>query len=242
MPDGRDLRQYQRLAIQPQQIQDQQVQLTPGQRHYLERVLRLRTGDSFIAMDGQGHWWLAQLTGPSRAQIGEPLPVDCELPAPVALLMGIPKGDGIEQVIRQTTELGVRQIIPLLTERTQVHPSPARHQRWQRIATEAAEQSWRQWIPRIAPAQSLADAWSQVATMRCLVCALDTNAPHLRDVLGPEPEPLALCIGPEGGWSDTEMAWFRAQGATLVSLGRRVLRSVTAPVVALALVAASWER
>ncbi|MEN9208619.1 MAG: 16S rRNA (uracil(1498)-N(3))-methyltransferase [Gloeomargarita sp. GMQP_bins_120] len=235
------LRAYQRLAIAPQQIQGQQVHLTPPQRHYLERVLRLRSGERFIAMDGQGHWWLAELTAPGQARLGDLLPVDCELPAPVVLVMGIPKGDGMDQVLRQVTELGVRRVIPLLTERTQVQPGAGRLQRWQRIATEAAEQSWRQWIPQITPTLGLAEAWAQVAPMRCLVCAPDQDAPHLLNVLG-QPEPLALWVGPEGGWSGSELAWFRRQGATFVSLGKRVLRTVTAPVVALALVAASWEK
>jgi len=97
---------YQRLTIHPRQIQGQQVQLTPAQSHYLGRVLRLSAGDAFIAMDGQGHWWRAQLLTPTTAQLGEPLPIWRELPAPIALLMGIPKGDGMDQVVRQATELG----------------------------------------------------------------------------------------------------------------------------------------
>jgi 16S rRNA (uracil1498-N3)-methyltransferase len=232
---------YQRLTIHPRQIQGQQVQLTPAQSHYLGRVLRLSAGDAFIAMDGQGHWWRAQLLTPTTAQLGEPLPIWRELPAPIALLMGIPKGDGMDQVVRQATELGVRQIWPLITERTQVHPSAARMERWRRIATEAAEQSWRQWIPEVFPAQPLVTAVTQVRAMPKLVCDPAPEFPHLTTVLRPEPTALAVLIGPEGGWSPAEMAWLRDQGAQVVSLGKRVLRTVTAPVVALALIGASWE-
>jgi 16S rRNA (uracil1498-N3)-methyltransferase len=232
---------YQRLTIHPRQIQGQQVQLTPGQSHYLGRVLRLSAGDEFIAMDGQGHWWRAQLLTPTTAQLGEPLPVWRELPAPIALLMGIPKGDGMDQVVRQATELGVRQIWPLITERTQVHPGSGRIERWRRIATEAAEQSWRQWIPEVFPAQPLVTAVTQVGAMPKLVCDPAPERPHLVTLLPPEPAALAILIGPEGGWSPAEMAWLQDQGAQVVSLGRRVLRTVTAPVVALALIGASWE-
>ena len=232
---------YQRLTIHPRQIQGQQVQLTPGQSHYLGRVLRLSAGDEFIAMDGQGHWWRAQLLTPTTAQLGEPLPVWRELPAPIALLMGIPKGDGMDQVVRQATELGVRQIWPLITERTQVHPGFGRIERWRRIATEAAEQSWRQWIPEVFPAQPLVTAVTQVGAMPKLVCDPAPERPHLVTLLPPEPAALAILIGPEGGWSPAEMAWLQDQGAQVVSLGRRVLRTVTAPVVALALIGASWE-
>lgn len=232
---------YQRLTIHPRQIQGQQVQLTPGQSHYLGRVLRLSAGDEFIAMDGQGHWWRAQLLTPTTAQLGEPLPVWRELPAPIALLMGIPKGDGMDQVVRQATELGVRQIWPLITERTQVHPGSGRIERWRRIATEAAEQSWRQWIPEVFPAQPLVTAVTQVGAMPKLVCDPAPERPHMVTLLPPEPAALAILIGPEGGWSPAEMAWLQDQGAQVVSLGRRVLRTVTAPVVALALIGASWE-
>jgi len=233
---------YQRLTIHPQQIQGQQVHLTPAQSHYLGRVLRLAVGDEFIAMDGQGHWWRAQLLTPTLAQLGELLSIWRELPAPIALLMGIPKGDGMDQVVRQATELGVRQIWPLITERTQVQPGPGRMERWRRIAVEAAEQSWRQWIPAVFPAQPLVTALAQVGDMPKLVCDPSPECPHLVTVLPPEPTALAVLIGPEGGWSPAEMAWLQTQGGQVVSLGGRVLRTVTAPVVALALIGASWEQ
>lgn len=233
---------YQRLTVAPEQMQGQQVHLTPAQSHYLGRVLRLAPGAQFIAMDGRGHWWQAELLTPQMAQLGEMLPENRELPAPITLLMGIPKGDGMDQVVRQATELGVHRIVPLITERTQVQPSPGRTQRWQRIATEAAEQSLRQWVPEVLPAQSLASAWTQVGTMPKWVCDPSPGAPHILTVLPSEPQPLALFIGPEGGWSAGERDWFRAQGGQLVSLGQRVLRTVTAPVAALALVGASWEQ
>jgi 16S rRNA (uracil1498-N3)-methyltransferase len=237
-----ELAKYQRLAIHPQQIHGQSVALTPEQSHYLGRVLRLQVGDGFIVMDGRGHWWRAELLTPTMAQLGELIPENRELPAPIALLMGIPKGDGMDQVVRQATELGVRQIFPLITERTQVHPSPGRTQRWQRIATEAAEQSWRQWVPEVLPAQSLASAWTQLGTLPKWVCDPSPGVAHILTVLPSEPQPLALFIGPEGGWSEGERDWLRAQGGQLVSLGGRVLRTVTAPVAALALIGASWEQ
>ncbi|MEN9215361.1 MAG: 16S rRNA (uracil(1498)-N(3))-methyltransferase [Gloeomargarita sp. DG02_4_bins_56] len=236
-----DLARYQRLTIHPGQISGNQAQLTPEQSHYLRRVLRLQTGDEFIAMDGQGHWWRAQLDAAQTAQLGEVLPIHRELPAPVALLMGIPKGDGMDAIIRQATELGVRQIFPLITERTQVHPHPTRRHRWRKIATEAAEQSWRQWLPEIFPAQPLATAWAEVGAVPKFVCDPSPGVPHLCRVLPAAPQPLAVCIGPEGGWSAGELAWLQANGGQRVSLGRRVLRTVTAPLAALALIGAKWE-
>ena len=83
----------QRLAIAPDQLQDQQILLTSGQQHYLSRVLRLRQGDRFVAIDGRGQWWLAALSG-TQAQILEPIQIQTELPVSITLLMALPKGNG----------------------------------------------------------------------------------------------------------------------------------------------------
>ena len=137
--------QLQRLAIAPSQLLPPHLSLTPEQHHYLCRVLRLGAGDRFIAMDGQGHWWLAELgADASQAQVLEQLPIQHELPITVVLLVAMPKGNGMDDIVRQATELGVAAIVPILSDRTLLQPSPQKLDRWRRIAQEAAEQSERQ--------------------------------------------------------------------------------------------------
>ena len=136
--------QLQRLAIAPTQFQLPHIALSRAQDHYLRHVLRLQTGDRFIALNGQGQGWLAQLQqDPAQAQVLEPLAFETELPVPVTLLAAPAKGNHFEQVIRGCTELGVTQVVPLLSERTLLNPSTRKLERWRRIAVEAAEQSLR---------------------------------------------------------------------------------------------------
>ena len=246
--------QLQRLAIAPSQLLPPHLSLTPEQHHYLCRVLRLGAGDRFIAMDGQGHWWLAELgADTSQAQVLEQLPIQHELPIAVVLLVAMPKGNGMDDIVRQATELGVAAIVPILSDRTLLQPSPQKLDRWRRIAQEAAEQSERQMIPELFEPHPWSQAlarWHQ-ANADAYLCEARGNYLPLLNVLQSRRHPaqlptlpdsaIVIATGPEGGWTESEIAAAIAAGYTPVSLGRRVLRAVTAPLVALALIAASLE-
>lgn len=244
--DREGLAQLQRVAIAPGQLQDQQIALSDQQRHYLGRVLRLRTGDRFIAMDGTGHWWLSELQA-GQAQVLEAISAQTELPVPITLIAAPPKGNGFEEVVRQATELGVSQIVPILSDRTLAHPSPQKLERWRRIAQEAAEQSERQVVPQVldpAPfAQGLAALRDDASPCQRYFCVTrHDDAPHLLHCLqGVTQSAIVVATGPEGGWTATEVNQAIAAGYQPVSLGRRILRTVTAPLTALSLVAARLE-
>ncbi len=237
--------QLQRLVITPSQIDQQQIVLTIEQQHYLSRVLRLRSGGQFIAMDGQGHGWLAALEG-DRAQILDPIHAQSELPISVTLVLSLPKGNGFDEVVRQLTELGVTCIAPVITERTLLHPSANKLERWRRIAQEAAEQCERQIVPEILDPVSWCDRLqtesSNPNTCRLIALARGDSI-HLLDYLDQAVCPLiTLAIGPEGGWTNSEIEGAIAAGYQPISLGRRILRAVTAPIVALSLVAGVLEK
>lgn len=141
----------QRITISPQQQQGLLLILQPDQIHYLVRVLRLKAGDRFIAQNGQGQQWLAVLGEQSdRAQILESMISTKQPSAPIRLIAALPKGNGFDQVVRQTTELGVTHIYPVITERTLLKPSSNKLTRWRRIAEEASEQSERVTVPEIS--------------------------------------------------------------------------------------------
>ncbi len=234
--------QLQRLAIATSQLQDQQILLTAQQQHYLGRVLRLRDGDRFIAMDGQGQWWLAQLEG-AEAQILEPVLVQTELPVSITLMVALPKGNGFDEVVRYCTELGVTCIAPVMSDRTLLNPSPQKLERWQRIAKEAAEQSERQLVPTIlGPVPFATGISSETATHR-YICVARGSCYHLKEALNcvSTPGEILIATGPEGGWTEAEVEQAIATGFQPVSLGRRILRAVTAPVVAVSLAAAALE-
>ena len=232
--------QLQRIAIAPFQIQANLITLTKEQLHYLVRVLRLRPGDRFIAMDGQGKWWLAQLEA-EQAQILETLTVDTELPISITLMVALPKGNGFDEIVRYCTELGVTCIAPVLSDRTLLNPSPQKLQRWRRIAAEAAEQSERSFVPTILEPVALMTAITASTATHCYICEGRGDYPHLNNVMTSDTAEIVIATGPEGGWTNKEIEQAIASGFQPVSLGRRILRAVTAPVVALTLISATYE-
>lgn len=280
--------QLQRVAISADRILDNRIALTPDQARYLFRVLRLHPGDRFVAIldrpdelstlrlplaVGESAWWLAELDAPApqsaadegncTARLLEPLAEPASTLPPIALLAGLPKGSGFDDVVRQTTELGVARLVPVMTQRSLLNPSPQRVARWRRIAREAAEQAERASVPAISDPLAFEAAillrrrfandgdWSTAsrdgaaapASPRYL-CVARRHAPHLLDCLAREAgslEAVTLAVGPEGGWTEAEIDRAIAAGFQPASLGRNILRSVTAPAAALALVGGFWE-
>lgn len=249
--------QLQRLAIAPQQHQEGQILLTPGQQHYLNRVLRLKEGDRFIAMDGQGSWWLSELeTSLSQAKIIESLCVQTELLGTVTLMAAMPKGNGFDDVVYQATELGVACIVPLNSDRTLLNPSPHKLERWRRLTHEAAEQSERQFVPTLLNPIDFSASLQlpEISNAHRYICVARGDAPHLLSCLlerglklktsspsNPQPPSVVIATGPEGGWTATEVELAKAAGFQPVSLGRRILRAVTAPIIALSLVTSVFD-
>lgn len=247
----------QRLAIAPAQIHQHQVDLTPEQQHYLSRVLRLGPGDQFIVMDGLGHWWLSTLKlDTSRktelsAVLEQEISIKNELPIELTLISALPKGNSFDEIVRHSTELGVTHILPVISSRTLLKPSPQKLLRWQKIASEAAEQSERQIVPTIREPVEYTTALSLLQNQIIYkpnyykyICVARNNYPHLLDslLIDKQPESIVIAIGPEGGWTDEEIKAAIATGFQAVSLGKRILRAVTAPLAALSLIAATLEK
>jgi 16S rRNA (uracil1498-N3)-methyltransferase len=232
--------QLQRITIAPFQLQQELIILTPQQEQYLKRVLRLREGDRFIVMDGLGRWWLASLSK-EQAQVLEELTVKTELPVTITLLVALPKGSGFDEVVRSCTELGVSCIAPVLSDRTLLNPSPQKLERWRRIAAEAAEQSERAFVPTILEPIAFNEAVTNTTTTHRYICEARGDYPHLKNVLTQISGEIVIAIGPEGGWTDKELEQAAAFSFKPVSLGRRILRAVTAPLVALSLINAACE-
>lgn len=173
-----------------------------------------------------------------------------ELPRFVTLLMAIPKGQGMDDIVRQATELGAAQIVPILSDRTLLNPSPQKLDRWRRIAQEAAEQSERRLVPVIfapQPWSNVLNTWN-AKTCDAYLCEARGDRPHLLSTLlpgcgaSPSTKPMAIAIGPEGGWTAAEIDGAIAAGYQVVSLGQRVLRAITAPAAALSIIAAALEQ
>lgn len=230
-----------RVVIQLHQIQpgSQHIALTPGQRHYLERVLRFKIGDPFLTLDGSGSLWLVTWQG-DQAQIEKVfVNQDSGLGVDLHLGLAVIRGNGWDDMIRQLTEIGVTQITPLLTQRTQLEPGSQKLERWRRIAREAAEQCERTRIPAVMDLGSVDSWWQQTQADFKGIAVARAQAPHLLQLLtsdqDPQPRSLAMAVGPEGGWTEAEVERAKQSGWQVISLGSQILRAATAPVVI-----ASW--
>ncbi|AKG22705.1 16S rRNA (uracil(1498)-N(3))-methyltransferase [Calothrix sp. 336/3] len=230
--------QLQRITIKPEQFQGEQILLTSEQLHYLLRVLRLEDGDRFIAMDGMGKWWLTQINH-QQGQILELLQPETESPINITLLISLPK-NGFDDVIRYCTELGVTCIAPVMSDRSLLKPSSHKQERWQKIAQEAAEQSERAIVPTILEPVKFITAIGKDVSKQKFICEARGSYPHLKNTIDTQ-QPLTIAIGPEGGWTDAEIKNAMEAKFQPVSLGKRILRAVTAPIVALSIVASELE-
>lgn len=216
----------------------QSLSLPASFAHYLSRVLRLEAGQKVEICDGKGHQWLALLTSSDALHVELEVPLEAtSLPFQLHLVQALAKAERFEWVLQKATELGVTELIPCLTERTIVKLDPKRAQkkmlRWQRVVQEAARQSERATVPSIASPTRLQDITSSLPPgLPWVVCAAREPDRTLRRWIDEHPSitEAACFIGPEGGFSDEELAWLEAQGATCVSLGPLVLRTETAAV------------
>jgi 16S rRNA (uracil1498-N3)-methyltransferase len=233
----------QRIVVDHNQINDGIVHLNASQQHYVHRVLRLKLGDRILIMDGRGQTWLATLNS-QGAELLETIGIQTELPVAIHLWVAPPKGNGLEEIIRQATEVGVAHLHPILSNRTLLQPSPNKLERWRRIALESAEQAERQVILTIAEPVPFQDAlfWQPQSPPRYL-SVTRREVPHLLNCLKHQSaqSEIWLATGPEGGWTEAEVNRAIAAGVECVSLGARILRAVTAPIVAANLVAAWYE-
>lgn len=242
MPHSYFMAQLQRIVIAPDQLGNGQINLTFPQKHYLSKVLRLQNNDSFIAMDGMGKWWLAKLNQ-GRAGIIQSLQVETELPVPVTLIAALPKGNGFDEVVRCCTEIGVTCITLVLSDRTLLKPSLQKLARWYRIAKEAAEQSERAFIPTIIGPVSFDNAILKNTAKYSYICECRDYYPHLKQIVSSSyvTSEIVIAIGPEGGWTETEIQLAINNGFQPVSLGKRILRAVTAPILALSVITGELE-
>jgi 16S rRNA (uracil1498-N3)-methyltransferase len=222
------------------------IQLPADQAHHARDVLRLREGDRVELFTSDGQTASATLTSVTPATVvAEVLTVREHPPAAIELTIAsaVPKAARADWMIEKLSELGVARFIPLMTERSVVHPEgKGKLQRWQRLAAEAAKQSRRPGVMQIAPLTLLKDLLD--TSNNTTIAPLSTGADSLplSSILNSLSSSFTLLIGPEGGWSDAELALFRELHLTAITLGATILRVETAAVAAAAVVFALSAR
>jgi 16S rRNA (uracil1498-N3)-methyltransferase len=215
--------------------------------HHAREVLRLRAGEAVRIFDGLGNEFEATLNAVARsgveARLGGRVTPRAESPLRIVLGLAPLKGDRMEIVIQKATELGVAELWPVVTARTDAAARPAlkgsRMERWERVASGAAEQCGRAVVPLVAPTLTLASflerPWSG---LRILFLEAGQRAP-LASLPRPAESVLAL-VGPAGGWELTEADRLRGAGFLATSLGPRILRAETAAIAAVTALQVLW--
>lgn len=239
-----------RAFCTPPTAEPSELLLSPEESHHLVAVNRARVGDTVVAFDGRGHEWICELAGERKN--GATLKVRFKqqikpLPYEITLGQALPKGQFMDAIVRKATEIGVAHIVPLESERTQVHLDAERSDRkiekWQTAALEAAKQGGNAFLPTVAPVQK-ADAFMQDARGYDLklIASLQPGAKSLKTVLAGfkaahhrAPRKVVWLIGPEGDFTPAEMNLSGTMGFEPISLGPLVLRCETAAAYALSI-------
>ncbi len=212
---------------------------------HVSRVLRLRGGDPVTLFNGDG-WEYPGVVATDRGGVVEVevtarVAGMAESPLALTLAQGVARGERMDMVIQKATELGVARIVPLLTERSVVRLDERQGQRkmahWKAVAVAACEQSGRSRLPVVETPVHL-DDWLAREPQPARRLTLAPGAEQPLRALGGEWREAALLIGPEGGLTDAEQAQAAGAGYQSCSLGRRVLRTETAALAALAVLQA----
>lgn len=224
-----------------------EIRLSADESHHLITVNRAQRGDTVVAFDGRGSEWICELSNDSKnaavlhvrfAQSIKPVGYE------ITLGQALPKGPSMDSIVRKATELGVRRIVPLASERTQVHLDGDRQDRkiekWQIAALEAAKQCGNAWLPEIAPVQDAAAFMEKASGFDLkLIASLHPGATSLKSVLqgfktstGRTPIRVLWLIGPEGDFTPAEMSLSQSTGFHAITLGPLVLRCETAAIYA----------
>lgn len=237
-----------RVFCRPPAADVREIALSPEESHHLVVVNRARPGDPVVAFDGRGTEWLAELNRADKKAAVlavRSLSVRAPLPCAITLAQALPKGQGMDAIVRKATEIGAARILPLESERTQVHLDDQRSDRkvekWHTAALEAAKQCGNPFLPEILPPLRI-DAFLATAAdydLR-LIASLQPGAGSLKPVLarfqnahGHLPRRVVWMIGPEGDFTPAEVASARRAGFEPITLGPLVLRCETAAVYAL---------
>ncbi|NYT66359.1 16S rRNA (uracil(1498)-N(3))-methyltransferase [Alcaligenaceae bacterium] len=205
--------------------------------HHAIRVLRLKPDSPIVLFDGLGGEYPARLVIEGKqgsAITAEHMPIEAELPGHITLVQGIASGDKMDWIIEKATELGASHVVPIAARRSVLQLSGERLQKrllhWQRIAQAASEQCGRNRIMQISAPCSL-QTWLETPVdtdhVR-LLCHPESATTLAQALTTQQPDALSILVGPEGGWSDDELALTKQHKLTHVQFGPRVLRTETA--------------
>jgi 16S rRNA (uracil1498-N3)-methyltransferase len=237
-----------RFHVPPAEVRGNEFALPAAEAHHAIKVLRCRVGDPVQVLDGCGRTMSCEIIDVSRREVrvrtrevrsvGEPS-------VRVILFQAITKGKSFDLILEKATEIGVSEIVPVICERAVAVPDGkqalAKAEKWRHTAIAALKQSGRAWLPVTHPVTPFFSAVSR--SEKCdwkMVAALDPTARPLKDWLRgvggllSAGSTIAVWIGPEGDFTESEYHVMRSRGFSFATLGDAVLRAETAAICALA--------
>jgi 16S rRNA (uracil1498-N3)-methyltransferase len=233
---------------------DETVMLPRDEAEHLTRVLRLGVGDDVSVFDGRGHEWTARVVSVLRRDVRVQLVSRVEPAAEPAvhltLAQAVLKGEKMDDIVRDAVMLGVAAVQPLVTSRAETTVAALSHgsrlDRWRRVALASVKQSRRAVLPDIRHPLTLEsflqDPHAALTLMLVEPGAAEADAVEPLTALqgAPTPQDATVFVGPEGGWTEQELAEARQAGVRMVTLGRRTLRADAAPIAAIAVLQYIW--
>lgn len=222
-----------------------EVTLTGSAANHVAKVLRRAVGDDITLFNGDGHEYIGEIKNLDKktvsVEITDSKHPDRESPLAIHLGQVISRGDRMDYAIQKAVELGVTEITPLFSERCEVKLKGDRLEKklkhWQQIAISACEQSYRNILPKIHMPIDASD-WAQKQHQE-LKLVLHPHSP-IKLSTKEKPKNVCILIGPEGGFSETEIKFIGEKNFESIALGPRVLRTETAPIAALSVLQYEW--
>lgn len=227
--------------VEPSQIQGNRIVITGSDVNHIKNVLRMKAGDEIAVSNGMdGKEYRCGIESFTEDEIVCGLRFvkedGVELPSKIYLFQGLPKADKMELIIQKAVELGAFEVIPVAAKRCVVRldekKAAGKISRWQGIAEAAAKQSKRAVIPKVHPVLSMKEAvaYAQNMDVKLIPYELAEGMQHTKQMIeAVKPEQsIAVFIGPEGGFEESEIQMAREAGIEPVTLGRRILRTETA--------------
>ena len=215
---------------------------------HVRDVLRYKVNDKLSICDENGKKYNTKILNFAKEQINLQIINVCEETSEpnvkVTLFQGMPKVDKLEWIVQKCTELGVYEIVPVITDRVIVKldekNTSKKLERWNKIALEAAKQSGRQKVPEVKKPINLKNLVENISKYDILIlpyeCEKEITIKSVLKNIDEKCENIAILIGPEGGFSEEEISVFSKENVKKVTLGSRILRTETAGIATLAMI------
>ena len=228
--------------VEEEQVHSDSISITGGDVNHIKNVLRMKNGEKIRVSSKSGQAYFCHISSilddEVIAAIDSADETGTELDNHIVLYQGLPKGDKMELIIQKAVEIGVSEIVPVISSRCVSRPDKKslskKTVRWQKIAKQAAMQSGRGIVPKVRECISFNDAVKSAKGDKVIFYELGGES--VKTILKDKPSEISMFIGSEGGFSSEEVNLVTENGGRKATLGKRILRAETAPLVALTLI------